>query len=117
MGQKSEYKQEAKEKSDGSTNVDIEFSAVSNGYKRTLQNISCEDETSGVTYLRIGYITQFGVEHWWVEQKTPQAGVLYWISDLKVIQAGDKLVIRFNGSSNNDILAAYVDGYTEKVGE
>jgi len=117
MGQKSEYKREVKEISDGSTNVDIELQAVPNGYKRTLQHISCEDETTGLTEIRIGYKTRFDRYHWWIEQETPQAGVLYWTDQLKVIQEGDRLVIRFTGSTDADILAAYVDGFTEKVSE
>ena len=117
MGQKFEYKKQAKEISDGSTNVDIEFPAVDDGWKRTLQHISCEDETSGCDEIRIGYVTQFGVYHWWVEQETAQAGVLYWISDPKVIQEGDKLVIRFTGTTLNDILSAYVDGFSERMRE
>ena len=117
MGKKFEYKKEAKEISDGSTNVDIEFQAVPNGYKRTIQNVSCEDETSGCDEIRIGYKTQFDVYHWWVEQETAQAGVLYWMNDPKVLMAGMRLVVRFTESESDDILAAYVDGFDEKVGE
>jgi len=76
MGKKFEYKEQAKEISNGDANVDIEFPAVESGYKRTLQHISCEDETHGCTEIRIGFVTQFGVYHWWVEQETAQAGVL-----------------------------------------
>lgn len=115
MGKKVEYKREVKETSGDVAYVDIELPPVPNGYKRTLQHISCEDETTGCTELRIGYITQFGRRHWWIEQKTPQAGVLYWIDDEKRLQAGDKLVIRFTGTTDKDILAAYLDGFTEKV--
>lgn len=117
MGKKSEYKIEVEEISNGDTNVDIELPAVPNGYKRTIQNISAENESAGFDYLRIGYITQFDRRHWWLEQKTPQAAVLYWMTDNKVLQAGDRLVIRFNGTNSTNILAAYVDGFTEKVGE
>jgi len=117
MGKKSEYKIEVKEISDGSTNVDIELDAVPNGYKRTLQHISAENETDGFDYLRIGYKTRFGRYHWWIEQKTPQAAVLYWTDNEKRLTEGMKLVLRFNGSDNLDVLAAYVDGFTEKVSE
>lgn len=115
MGKKSEYKREVKETSDGSTNVDIELEEVPNGYKRTIQHISCENETSAFDRLRIGYKTEFDRYHWWVEQKDPEEATLYWMSDEKTIQEDDRLVIRFNGTENGDILAAYIDGYTEKV--
>lgn len=116
MGQKSEYKKEVKEISDDSANVDIVLDAVPNGYKRTIQNISCEDESSGCDEIRIGYLTRFDVYHWWVAQESAQAGVLYWMDKPKVLTEGMKLVIRFTESANLDVLAAYVDGFTEKVG-
>ena len=115
MGKKSEYQKEIVKASDGSTNVDIELDAVPMGYKRTIQNISCEDETTGLTEIRIGYKTRFDRYHWWIEQESPQAGVLYWTDSTKILQEGAVLVIRFTGSTNLDVLAAYVDGYTEKV--
>ena len=115
MGKKSEYKREVKETSDASTNVDIELDAVPNGYKRTIQHISCENETAAYTYLRLGYKNMFDRYHWWVEQKTPALGTLYWMRDSKVLQEGDILVIRFNGTALGNVLAAYVDGFTEVV--
>ena len=117
MGKKFEYRREASEISDGSTNVDIEFPAVKDGYKRTLQNLSAEDETSDFTELRIGYITQFDVRHWWIEEEALVAARLYWMDKEKRLLEGDKLVIRFTGTTDKDVLAAYVDGFDEKVGE
>ena len=117
MGKKSEYKREVKETSDGSTNVDIELEEIPNGYKRTIQHIAVEDETSAYDYLRIGYKSEYGVYHWWVEEKSPAAATLYWMSDPKILQEDDRLVIRFNGTEDGDVLAAYIDGFTEKVGE
>ena len=115
MGKKSEYKREVKKTSDESTNVDIELDAVPNGYKRTIQHISCEDETTDLTEIRIGYKTRFDRYHWWTEQETPRAGVLYWMNDSKVLEEGSRLVVRFTGSTDDDILAVYVDGFTEEV--
>lgn len=117
MGKKFEYRNEAKEISDESTNVDIEFSAIQDGYKRTIQNLSAENETSDFTELRIGYITQFDVRHWWIEEESLVAARLYWMDKFKILMTGDRLVIRFTGTTDGDILAAYVDGFTEEVGE
>lgn len=114
MGKKVEYKRELKKTSDATTPLDIVDVKVPRGYKRTIQHVSAEDETLGCTELRIGYLRDT-TYHWWVEQETPQAGVLYWMRDAKVLEAGDILVIRFTGTTNNDVLAAYVDGFTEKV--
>lgn len=115
MGKKFEYRREAKETSDESTNVDIELPAVPNGYKRTIQNLSAEDETSDFTELRVGYKTRFDVYHWWIEEEALVAARLYWMDKEKRLLAGDKLVVRFTGTSNEDVIAAYVDGFDERV--
>ncbi len=114
MGHKVEYKQNLKGIGDDSQDVDVVDVKVPLGYKRTIQHLSVEDETSGCTQIRIGY-NRNGEMHWWVEQETPQAGVLYWMNNLKVLQGDDVLTIRFEDTENNDVLAVYVDGFTEKI--
>lgn len=114
MGRKVEYKRELKKTSDGSATVDVVDVKVPMGYKRTIQHVSVEDETHDFTELRIGYLRNT-TYHWWVEQETPQAAVLYWMRDARVLEANDVLVIRFTGTTNLDKLAAYVDGFTERV--
>ena len=116
MGKKVEYKQELKKESNGSTPLDLVDVKVPDGYKRTIQHLSLEDETTGFTEARVGYLRN-NTYHWWVEEETPQAGVLYWMRDAKVLEAGDVLVVRFTGTTSLDKLAVYVDGFTEKVVE
>jgi len=116
MGKKVEYKKEPRETSDGSTNVDIELPPVDAGYKRTIQHIAVEDETTGYDSLRIGYVKNER-RHWWVEEKTPAAATLYWMRDSKVLTEQMSLVIRFTGTTDEDKLVAYIDGFTEKVGD
>ena len=114
MGKKVEYKQNLKGIGVTGSNVDVIDVKVPSGYKRTLQSISCENETTAFTYLRIGY-DRDGTKHWWVEQKSPSLGTLYWLDDPKVLEEGDILTCRFNGTVDDDVLATYVDGFTEKV--
>lgn len=114
MGNKVEYKRELKKTSDATTPLDIVDVKVPLGYKRTIQHLSLEDETTGFTEARVGYLRDT-TYHWWMEQETPQAGVLYWMNDPKVLEEKDILVVRFTGTTNLDKLAVYVDGFTEKV--
>ena len=116
MGKKAEYKQDGKKTSDATTPLDIELDEVEDGYKRTIQHVSLEDEDTGFTEARIGYKNRNDVYHWWVAQETPQAGVLYWMDRAKVLLGGHTLVLRFVGTTNLDVLAYAVDGFTEKVG-
>lgn len=116
MGSKVEYKQNLKGVGDDSADVDVVDVKVPLGYKRTIQHLSVEDETSGCTQFRVGY-NRNGTLHWWMEQESPQAGVLYWMNDTKILQGGDILTVRFEDTENDDVLAVYVDGFTEKVAE
>lgn len=115
MGKKVEYKRELKKTSDGSATLDIVDVKVPSGYKRTIQHVSVEDETSDFTELRIGYLRD-DTYHWWVEEENPVAARLYWMRDARVLEQNDVLVIRFTETEDDDVLAAYVDGFTEKVG-
>ena len=113
MGKKVEYKRELKKTGDTDATVDMVDVKVPSGYKRTIQHVSVEDETNDFTELRIGYLRN-GTYHWWVEEEDPVAARLYWMRDPRVIQGGDVLVIRFTGTTDDDVLAAYIDGFTEK---
>ena len=115
MGKKVEYKQDLKKDSTGQAYEDLVDVKVPSGYKRTFQNISVEDETSDYTSMRIGYLRK-GSAHWWVEEESPKAGRLYWMRDSKVLEGGDVLLIRLWGTTSGNKLAAYVDGFTERVG-
>jgi len=116
MGKKVEYKREVHEVSDETTPWDIEFQAVRQGFKLTVQHISAEDEDTDFTEIKIGYKTEFDEYHWWVEEVSPKAGRLYWMSDPKVLQGGDVLIVRFVGTTDDDDLYVYVDGFEEKMG-
>ena len=115
MGKKVEYKQDLKKDSTGQAYEDLVDVKVPSGYKRTFQHISVEDETSAYDLVRIGYLKTGGA-HWWVEEENPGAGRLYWMRDAKVLRDGDVLLLRLWGTSSGDKLAAYVDGFTERVG-
>lgn len=115
MGKKVEYKQELKKDSAGGDYEDLVDVKVPSGYKRTFQHISVEDETSAYDVLRIGYKKRNSI-HWWVEEENPGAGRLFWVRDARVLEAGAVLLLRLWGTTDGDKLAAYVDGFTEKVG-
>lgn len=114
MGKKVEYKRELKKAGVTGETVDMVDVKVPPGYKRTIQHVSVEDETNDFTELRIGYLKN-STYHWWVEEENPKAAQLYWMRDPRVLEAGAILVIRFTGTTTADALAAYVDGFTEKM--
>jgi len=114
MGKKVEYKREVHEVSDATTPWDIELKPVREDYKLTVQHISVEDEDTDFTEIKIGYKTERGVYHWWVEEYSPKAGRLYWMHETQVLTEGMILVVRFVGTSDGDDLYVYVDGFEEK---
>ncbi|MBA7605820.1 hypothetical protein ES703_12955 [subsurface metagenome] len=113
--EKVDWKFRRKHLSDGTTPLDIKSGEVRRGWKRTVQRVSVEDETTGCTEIRIGYINDHGVISWYSEQWTPQAGVLYWVKDTVVLQVGYSLLVRFIGSRDGDTLGVYAYGYEEEV--
>ena len=115
MGKKVEWKFRNKPISDGSTNIDIKSDAVRAGWKRTVQRVAVEDETTACTEIRMGYQTLNDLISWLAEQETNQAGVLYWEKDLVVLTEGQRLIVRFTGSTSADVLAVYATGYDEEV--
>ena len=116
MGKKVEYRFRHKKTSDATTPLDILTDAVRVGWKRTIQRVAVEDETLACTEIRIGYKDQFGEIGWYAEQESPQAGVLYWMKDSVVLEDGDRLLIRFTGTTSADVLGVYINGFDELVG-
>jgi len=115
MGKKVEWKFNSEQISDATTNIDIKSDAVRHGWKRTIQRVAVEDETTACTEIRLGYIDKMELIAWLAEQETPQAGVLYWVKDLVVLTEGQQLIVRFTGSSSPDALNVYATGFEEEV--
>ncbi|MBA7696062.1 hypothetical protein ES703_104704 [subsurface metagenome] len=114
MGKKVEWRYRERRTSGGSANEDIKTSPVQHGWKRTIQRIVVENETTADTEIRIGIIDQMRRIWWIAEQESNQAGVLYWINDIVVLQAQDMLLVRFTDSTENDVLGVYAYGFEEK---
>lgn len=115
MGHKVEWKFRDKPVSNGDTNIDIKSDAVRYGWKRTIQRVAFENETTGDTEVRVGFIDKMDQISWLAEQETNQAGVLYWTKDLVVLTEGQSLIVRFTDSSSSDVLAVYATGFDEVV--
>lgn len=115
MGKKVEWKFRRKQNSAGETNLDIISDAVLAGWKRTIQRVAVEDETTACTEVRIGFQDNMNRISWLAEQETNQAGVLYWEKDVVVLEAGQRLIIRFTGSTSADVLGVYATGFEEVV--
>lgn len=109
-----DYKEFFTRKSDGSTNYYIKSEQVERGEERVIQWISGEDETTAFTSLRFG-IEKLGVMNWFAEEKSPGAGELYWTENPVHLMEGERLVMRFNGTTNNDILKGSILGYTKRI--
>jgi len=87
---------------------------VERGQQWRVELVSCEDETTAFTYLRIG-IRRGGIDAWLEEEKTPSAGTRYWMNDPFWLAEGERLVVRFNGTTLGDKLAVDVKGAIARV--
>ena len=77
-----------------------------------IQHATMEDETNNFTGLRIGQGTEETHVHWWEEAPNPVLGVLYWAETLFYVPEGNRVIIRWDGTTAGDLLRAYLDGYT-----
>lgn len=115
MGKKVEWKYRVRHVSDATANIDLKTSPVKHGWKRTVQRVVFENETTADTEVRIGLLDEKNQVWWWAEQETNQADVLYWTNDSLVLEARWRLFVRFTDSSSSDVLAVYAYGYEEEV--
>lgn len=111
---KDDYKEEIPEVSDGSTNIDIVSERVERGERIVIQRLSCENETTAFTSLRLG-IGGHGNPMWYIEHKSPAAATLYWDDEPIHLVAGEFLIARFTGTTNGDQLRLVLIGYREEV--
>ncbi|GAH40685.1 unnamed protein product [marine sediment metagenome] len=110
-----EWRFRRKHLSDGTTPLDIKSDKVKRGWKRTVQRVSVEVDTIGCSEIRIGYIDKLDVIDWHGGQWRPQEGVLYTEEDPVVLQAGDRLLVRFIDSEDGNNLSIYAEGFEQEV--
>lgn len=85
---------------------------VPEGQTWRIEQLSCENETSGSTDVR-GYIAGHGYNHYLFEQDSPAAITLYWYNDDFFLAPGERLALRWTGATAGDKLRGYLTGYVE----
>ena len=96
--------------SGAATNEDLDLGPVPVGQQWCINHVAAEDETTAATEIRFG-IARAGTFFPLEDQESPAAGVLYTVPDPIYLAAGEYLRVRFVGSTNNDVLKAYANGY------
>lgn len=95
--------------SDGSTLLDVRTDPVEEGWLWLLSHYAVEDETTGLTSIRV-FIESGSFAYLLEEQISPLAATLYDGDKFNVLGENDRVVARFSGSTNNDLLRLYVHG-------
>lgn len=93
---------------------DLRTERVDPGWLLCVQRVAVENETSAYTDLRI-LKAGHGQEVLLVEQDSPAAATLYWTDEPFYLTTGQYLVCRLTGCSADDVLAAYVSGWKQKL--
>lgn len=110
---KVDYKEPLADTSDGSANYDLKGPIVERGERVVLQRIAAVDETTAFTTLQFG-VEKTGVISWFSYQTSPSAGAYYWENKgIPHMIEGERLVVRFVGTTNGDKLRANLFGYRE----
>ena len=110
------YTRTLKAVSDGAAVFYILDEPVPSGMWLCVQHITVEDETTNFNNIRVGQGTDEFNVHWWEDQPTPAAGVLYEFEEMFFVQEGHRVVVYLAGTTAGDLLNVWIDGYTwEKV--
>lgn len=108
---KEDYKEPLSGTSDGSTNFDLKTDPLERGERLILQRISAVDETTAFTTLRFG-VEKTGVIDWFSHQGSPSADRYYWSNrGIPQLIFGERIVVRFTGTTSGDKLRANLFGY------
>jgi len=75
-----------------------------------LDDISVEDETSALTYIRIGKFTA-GRFRPWEEWLIPDADELAFSQNTHKLRDGEYFRCKISGGAANDIIRVYLSGY------
>ena len=89
---------------------DIDDAPVAPKTMLVLDDIAVEDETSALTYIRIGKVTA-GRFRPWEEQKSPSAAEVVTSTEMHKMRDGEYFRCRVSGGAANDIIRVYLSGY------
>ena len=116
MGQKKHpFQRELAATASAGTN-ELRTSVVGDGELLCVQHVAVENETNDYTDLRI-LIDDFGEEFLVVEEDSPEAATLYWMTEQVYLNEGQRLVCRLTGCTASDVLRAYVLGWRQRTRE
>ncbi len=81
-----------------------------------LQHIAVEDIDTNFDNIRIGRGKDEFEVFWWEDRPVPAAGVLYNFDEMFFVPPMNRLIVRFDATTELDNLRVYIDGYTtEKI--
>ncbi len=106
------YIKDLKAVSDGAAIFYLMDNPMKSGQWLFIQHATMENETTAFTRLRIGQGKDESDIHWWEEWVGPGVDTLYWAEELFFVPEGHRVITAWYGTTEDDILQAYLDGYT-----
>lgn len=100
----------------GGAHDDVTFECPAEHAYAEITRWAVEDETSAPTSIRV-MVTGHGQDYMLREQHAGAAATLYPDPDGTTIGDREKLVARFFGATNLDVLKLYVEGWIVPLGE
>ena len=81
-----------------------------------VQHLAVEDITTNFDNIRVGRGKDVANVFWWEDRPVPAAVVLYNFDEMFFVPPGERVIVRFDGTTVADDLRVWIDGYTtEKV--
>ena len=77
-----------------------------------VQHLAVEDITTNFDNIRVGRGKDVANVFWWEDRPVPAAGVLYNFDEMFFVPPGERVIVRFDGTTVADDLHVWIDGYT-----
>ena len=103
-------RQQARAVAAGGDYDDVEIGPVPPGEQWYVERVALEDQTTAITKRGVA-IRSAGAYYWLDEAVTTTAALRPGYQIRTFLNAGETLVCRFTGATENDVLYAYATGY------
>lgn len=101
-------------KSDDESTVDIECQVATDGSRRVVTRLVVESETANLAKIR-AYVKRGRVLYPFWEKDEPEDGLLYWTTRDVVVFERERILVRFTGVHDEDMLNVTEFGYQEEA--
>ncbi len=110
------YSKSIKAVSNGDALIYVQDNPMDSNTWLFVQHIAVEDIDTNFDNIRIGRGKDEFDVFWWEDRPVPAAGVIYNFDEMFFVPPMERVIVRFDTTTDLDNLRVWIDGYTtEKI--